>query len=241
MRVRNETERGHVAERGPGNGTLEVAVTPVTVCLVAQHALVLQQLQRVLGESPFQVGTRRVDARLPPHRLAAELPRAQAYVIDVDGPAQEATALPAALLHRFPAARVLAVAEGFSDRLSFDLLRAGAKGVLRYAEVERQLGPALTAVAAGGIWVPRELVSRFLDSIIPTLRKPRLSSEAGLLSQRERQVRDALLENLSNKEIATKLHISERTVKFHVSNLLTKFNVRRRSDLILLALNAPAE
>ena len=45
---------------------------------------------------------------------------------------------------------------------------------------------------------------------------------------------DSLLENLSNKEIASKLNIAERTVKFHVSNLLNKFGVRRRADLILL-------
>jgi DNA-binding NarL/FixJ family response regulator len=54
------------------------------------------------------------------------------------------------------------------------------------------------------------------------------------LSRREREVLDALLENLANKEIASRLNISERTVKFHVSNLLSKFGVRRRADLILL-------
>ena len=47
---------------------------------------------------------------------------------------------------------------------------------------------------------------------------------------------DALLQNQSNKEIATLLNISERTVKFHVSNLLAKFAVQRRADLILLSL-----
>ncbi len=54
------------------------------------------------------------------------------------------------------------------------------------------------------------------------------------LSRREHEVLDPLLGNLSNKEIARKLHISERTVKFHVSNLLSKFGVQRRADLILL-------
>ena len=54
------------------------------------------------------------------------------------------------------------------------------------------------------------------------------------LSRREREVLDALLENLANKEIASRLNISERTVKFHVSNLLSKLGVRRRADLILL-------
>jgi DNA-binding NarL/FixJ family response regulator len=35
-----------------------------------------------------------------------------------------------------------------------------------------------------------------------------------------------LLENLANRQIANKLHISERTVKFHVSTVLNKFGVR---------------
>jgi DNA-binding NarL/FixJ family response regulator len=54
------------------------------------------------------------------------------------------------------------------------------------------------------------------------------------LSRREQEVLSSLLENLANKEVAERLHISERTVKFHVSNLLAKFGVRRRADLILL-------
>ncbi len=54
------------------------------------------------------------------------------------------------------------------------------------------------------------------------------------LSRREKEVADLLLENLSNKEIASRLHVSERTAKFHVSNLLAKYGVQRRADLILL-------
>jgi DNA-binding NarL/FixJ family response regulator len=61
-----------------------------------------------------------------------------------------------------------------------------------------------------------------------------VAARAGL-SRREKEVVQGLLDNLSNKEIASKLNISERTVKFHVSNLLQKFNVRRRADLIVLA------
>ena len=61
--------------------------------------------------------------------------------------------------------------------------------------------------------------------------------DAGL-STRENDVLDCLLENLSNKEIGSRLSISERTVKFHVSNLLGKFGVQRRADLILQAYQA---
>jgi DNA-binding CsgD family transcriptional regulator len=61
------------------------------------------------------------------------------------------------------------------------------------------------------------------------------------LSKRETHVLDGLMRHESNKEIASRLAISERTVKFHVSNILAKFSVQRRADLILLSLQpAPA-
>jgi DNA-binding NarL/FixJ family response regulator len=79
------------------------------------------------------------------------------------------------------------------------------------------------------------VLSRFVDSILTGAQGRRLRNEAPTdLSRREQEVLNGLLENLANKEVADRLHISERTVKFHVSNLLAKFGVRRRADLILL-------
>jgi DNA-binding NarL/FixJ family response regulator len=106
-----------------------------------------------------------------------------------------------------------------------------------YERVEEQLVPALQAVAKGGFWVPRELLSRFVDSLLQTGAARQTLHPVGL-SSRENDVLDCLLENLSNKEIASRLNISERTVKFHVSNLLGKFGVQRRADLILQAYQA---
>ncbi|HEV2521507.1 MAG TPA: LuxR C-terminal-related transcriptional regulator [Candidatus Acidoferrales bacterium] len=51
------------------------------------------------------------------------------------------------------------------------------------------------------------------------------------VSRREQEVLDGILQHLSNKEIAAKLNVSERTVKFHVSSLLAKFGVSDRVAL----------
>jgi DNA-binding CsgD family transcriptional regulator len=51
------------------------------------------------------------------------------------------------------------------------------------------------------------------------------------LTRREEQVLNHLTNNLTNKEIAVALNLTERTVKFYVSSLLTKFSVRNRLDL----------
>jgi DNA-binding CsgD family transcriptional regulator len=52
------------------------------------------------------------------------------------------------------------------------------------------------------------------------------------LSRREEEVLGGVLQSLANKEIASSLNLSERTVKFHVSALLAKFRVRGRMELV---------
>jgi DNA-binding NarL/FixJ family response regulator len=138
------------------------------------------------------------------------------------------------VVSRAPKSRQVVIAQKFTEANAFPLLRLGAKGLLTYAEAGRQLPAALRIVSDGGFWVPRRLLSRFVDSVLNVIRGRGASKGPGNLSPRERQVLDALLENLANKEIASRLHISERTAKFHVSHLLAKFGVRRRADLILL-------
>ena len=149
--------------------------------------------------------------------------------------ATSAASLISNILEANPAARLIVVGEKLTEASSYSLLRMGVKGLLTYAEAREQLPRTLPLVAEGGFWVPRVLLSTFVDSILEGAHGRQFKNAAAAdLSRREQETLEALLENLSNKEIASKLNISERTVKFHVSNLLSKFGVRRRADLILL-------
>ncbi len=196
--------------------------------------MVLAELERLLAPAGFKLQARRLESTLAPGLERLSLPRAQVFVTDAHARRQATEVLIAGIQQRYPHARQVVVAEKFSEVFAFPLLRLGAKGLVTYTEARQNLAQALRMVAAGGFWVPRDLLSRFTDSILDVVRGAHPRSSPGNLSHREREVLDALLENQANKEIADKLHISERTVKFHVSSLLRKFSVRRRSDLILL-------
>jgi len=76
----------------------------------------------------------------------------------------------------------------------------------------------------------------FIGSLAPRARKlvhTCLASAAPVpLSGRQQEVLRGVLQNLTNKEIAAKLNLTERTVKFHISSLLQKFEVGGRVSLM---------
>ena len=205
------------------------------VCILSPHPMVLEEFQRVLCREGFLVQGRQLESTLAPDLRKLPVPRASVFVVDAHTAPQASVALISNILDRYPTARLLVVDQNFKETDSYALLRMGVKGLLTYSEAREQLARALPLVEAGGFWVPRPLLSRFVDSILNGLHGRRLKTDpATELSRREQEVLEGLLENLANKEVASKLNISERTVKFHVSNLLAKFGVRRRADLILL-------
>jgi DNA-binding NarL/FixJ family response regulator len=180
------------------------------------------------------VVSKQLESTLAPDLRAFEPPKAQVYVVDAHAGRQATGALLSNILARYSDARLIVVGDQRQDSSSFSLLRLGVKGILTYSEARDQLIRALPLVANGGFWVPRTLLSGFVDSILSGQTLRLKSGSVANLSRREQEALDSLLENLSNKEIAGKLNIAERTVKFHVSNLFNKFGVRRRADLILL-------
>lgn len=214
---------------------LKLSATPrkLNVCLLASHPLVLSEFHRLLSAAPFRVQPQQVQPIITDAKSIL-IPRAHVYVIDYNGNGVSTPTLISMIAGQYPEARVLLVGDRFDDNNAFSMLRMGVKGLLEHTVLASQLESALQSVASGGYWVPRALLSRFVDTVLKAGRSQLPPKSAAVLSRREKEVADALLQNLSNKEIATKLNISERTVKFHVSNLLGKFGVGRRADLILL-------
>ena len=111
-----------------------------------------------------------------------------------------------------------------SDAEGVELLQKGYAGCVHPNDSRQQLRQALETVARGEIWAKRNILANTVRSLT-ALR----------LTKREEEVLALLKQRLSNRAIAQKLGISERTVKTHVSNLLAKFGVDSRVDLILRA------
>ena len=65
------------------------------------------------------------------------------------------------------------------------------------------------------------------------LRKGREQMNSGLLTKREKEVFNLLIDNMTTKEIASKLNISEKTVRNHISNTMQKLGVKGRAQAVI--------
>jgi DNA-binding NarL/FixJ family response regulator len=209
------------------------------VCLVSSNPLALPELCRLARSSLYRLKTSTLQLALAADVHDTPVPNATAYVLDgfSTGPMTEAVV--AGIRARHPRARIIVIIERVAEAQGFALLHLGVKGILKLKELSGSLPKAIQFVAGGGVWMPRGLMGKFLDSTVGRTSALQ-TSVARRLSPRERQVLDRIVKSLSNKEIANELHISTSTVKFHVAQLFDKFGVRRRSDLILQAVQEPA-
>lgn len=126
-----------------------------------------------------------------------------------------------------------------TDELVLDALRAGADGFLLKHSDPARIVDAIRAVAAGEPIVSPEVLGQLIRLVAddPGAERPAgVSLDA--LTEREREVADAVAEGLGNAEIAQRLHLSLGSVKAHISSALTRLGLDNRVQLAIAAHDA---
>jgi DNA-binding NarL/FixJ family response regulator len=120
-----------------------------------------------------------------------------------------------------------------ADEEGLAVLEAGAAGYTNSLSVAEVLRQVAAVVENGGLWVGPNLMQRLISAMAG--RSTQLNSNhLSKLSTREKEVALAVAGGASNKEIARRLEISERTVKAHLSATFERLGVRDRLQLSLL-------
>jgi len=210
------------------------------VCLVSANPLALPELHRLALRARLRIRHSHLDLNAATETRDPRISRASVYVLDSFSTGAMTEAVVAAIRTRHPAARIVVLLDQISEATGVPLLQLGIKGLVALRAAQDDLPRAIVAVSSGGLWMPRRLISSFLDRVLGSANEARTPPTSKRLSLRERQVLDCVLKSQSNKEIGTSLNISESTVKFHLARLFEKFGVRRRSDLILQSIQQPA-
>ena len=148
-------------------------------------------------------------------------------VLDCELPAMDGNEVAAAIRQRGWPVRVLALSAYDSERYVWGMLDAGAVGYLLKDEAPETIVAAVRAVARGEGY--------FSPPVAIKMAAWARGERPGRLTEREVEVLRLVAEGLSNKEIAYRLTVTERTVQFHVSNILEKLGAASRVEAAVWA------
>jgi len=129
---------------------------------------------------------------------------------------------------------LVVLADDAEKFLTPDAIRSGAQVVLPRAAKAQEIFAAIQASVAGLVVVHPDA----LDSLLEIYGKTQseLDSSDQILTPRETEVLRMIAEGLGNKEIASKLGISDHTVKFHISSILAKLGASNRAEAVTLGM-----
>ncbi|MHB8303091.1 MAG: response regulator transcription factor [Acidobacteriaceae bacterium] len=129
-----------------------------------------------------------------------------------------------------PDLHIIVMSPVSGDKAVLSVLGLGGKGFLHDSASPSEVEQAIHAVASGCIWASRRLQADLIQRLLAA-RDPAALAPGRSFTAREQQVLDLLLEGKSNREIATRLDIEERTVKSYVAKLMAKVGVKNRTAL----------
>jgi DNA-binding NarL/FixJ family response regulator len=118
------------------------------------------------------------------------------------------------------------------DEALFAAIMAGASGYVLKQIRGTDLVDAVRRVAAGQSLLDPAVTQRVLERIRNGVEQPR---ELASLTDQERRILEFVAEGLTNREIAGRMFLAEKTVKNYVSSLLAKLGLERRTQAAVLA------
>lgn len=202
----------------------------IRLMLVDDHAVLRDGLRNIISvEEDIEVVGEAVsgdDALIQVEKCKPDM-----ILMDINMPLKNGVEVTGILKRKHPHIKVLVLTMHSHEEYFMSAIREGADGYLLKDAPSDQVVDAIRTVAGGESVIHPSMTRKLLAFH----QQKQTEQEDTTLTEREKEVLLCLVEGLSNKEIADRLYISDKTVKIHVSKIFKKLNVKSRSQVVIHA------
>jgi DNA-binding NarL/FixJ family response regulator len=215
---------------------MEPSDAKIRVFLLDDHEVVREGLRHLLESDPdMEVVGEAGTAAEALDRIGAARPRVA--VLDVRLPDGSGVEVCREVRSQYHDIACLMLTSFSDDEALFDAIMAGASGYVLKEVRGRDLVGDIRKVAAGHSLMDPVLTARAMER----MRTRRAEETADHLTPQEQKILDLIAEGLTNRQIAERMYLSEKTVKNYVSNMLSKLGMSRRTEAAVYAVRHGAK
>ena len=210
-------------------------MSSLRIVVVDDHAVVRRGVRALLESQPGW----EVSAEATTGREAVEVAkRLQPDVVIMDLSLPELNGLDATrqILKESPRTEVLVLTMHHSEELARDVLHAGARGYILKSDADESLIAAVDSLRQHRPFLTSKVTEFVLDDYLRRVEEQDHEAPHTSVTTREREIIQLLAEGKSNKEAASALGISVKTIEAHRANLMRKLHLRSLSDLVRYAI-----
>lgn len=207
----------------------------IRIVIVDDHPLVREGLRKVLAlddellvldEAGDGQGAINVARSLKPDII----------LMDINMPGTNGIEVTKVIKREMPFVGIIALTIHEEEEYIMELVKAGVSGYVLKDISPKRLIETIKTVAQGDSVIDPGITNKLLGEITRMGRRRRVKEEWENLTGREMDVLKLMAQGCSNKEIATNLDISEKTVKNHITNIFRKLQVEDRTQAVLFAI-----
>jgi len=206
----------------------------IRILLADDHKITRQGLRSLLDEQPDMEVVAEAEEGRTAVRLARELVP-NVVIMDVSMPDLNGMEATRQIVAEFPNIKIIALSMHSDSLFVTEMLRCGASGYLLKDCAFEELERAIRAVIADKTYLSPSISGVVVDDYLHRLSKADFS-DSQVLSDREREVLQLMAEGNSTKQIALKLHISNKTVETHRRQIMNKLDIHTVAELTKYAI-----
>lgn len=203
------------------------------IILVDDHEIVRIGLKTLLARHPgFEIIDEAGNARDAIDKSLRLKP--DVVLLDIRLPDQSGIAVCREIATKQPETKVVMLTSYAEDEMLFDAIAAGASGYVLKQIGSGELVHALEAVGRGESLIDPTLTQKVFARVRETTRRTEQAA-FGKLNDQEMKILALVAEGKTNREIAARIFLSEKTVRNYVSSLLSKLNLSSRAQAAVYA------